>query len=446
MPLCSRPGRYRVIALFLCCCFASAPRADVLERWYASLGLGWSYAETLKIEAIDAEMDLDRGTDQLSGALGRRLSDQWRLELGYQQFDRSPELLYSSSAAIEIDTDERDRVSASSLTLNLIRDVRIGRAWRPYLGAGIGTGHVKVHYSEPEIYLNGFRQARHDIIDDDNSGMAWQVIAGVTIPLTRRLELATDFRFWKMPDVHLEDVDGTGFDTAHSVRSAWLHLRYHGPDAGVFDGPPPRQPPGRGWYLTANAGGGFAQDEDIEGQDLVIDAFALGPAASAGIGYHLGPRWRIELEASYWENGVEVMEFDKQIGEDSASGKVESASVMLNVLHQFAPGSSVRPFVGLGGGWVRSSYQIDTAGFCRNFVCTPVEQRLTLVDDHGTAVAAQAMFGVDVAINDRWHFTIAYRQLLTGSSSMERLDGAAFDIDKRFVSSVQGGFRYDLGR
>ncbi len=431
-----------------CCAFGlmHPAQAEVLDPWYAGLGIGWSYADTLKLDASNATMDFDRGTNQLTVALGRRVNDDWRVELNYHEFDRSPELLYSSSAGIEVDTDERDSLETSSLMLNVIRDLRVGQAWRPYVGIGAGRGRLDVHYSELEISSRFLQRPRRDIINDEDAGFAWQLIAGVTVPLTRRLELAADFRYWQMPDVNMNEVSGAEVDTDHTVRSAWLQLRYHGGNAGFYGAPAPRQAFERGWYATGSLGGGFAQDEDIEDTDLVIDAFDLGTAATVGVGYHLHPRWRIELEASYWNNAVEVMEFSKDIGEDSASGSVKSYSLMLNAIHQFAPGSAVRPFVGLGAGWVRSSYDIDTAGFCRNFACDPVEQRASLIDDHGTAPAAQAMVGVDVAISDRLHFSAAYRQLITGSTDMTASDGSQFNTEKRYVTSVVAGFRYSLGR
>jgi opacity protein-like surface antigen len=444
-----RPRDSGCLGLICCWCWlgwADAARADVLDRWYVGLGVGWSYAETLELDANDATMELDQGTNQLNGVLGRRLGDDWRVELDYTEFENDPELLYSSSAAIEIDTDERDSVGTSSLMLNLVRDLHVGRAWRPYLGVGAGIGRVDVHFSELEINGPFFQRPRRDIIDDDDTGLALQLMAGLTVPLTRRLELAADFRYWHMPGVDLEEVSGADVDTDHSVRSAWLHLRYHGAIAAAYGAPRPRQPLERGWYVTGNLGGGFAQDEDIEDQLLVIDAFDLGTTVTVGAGYHLRPRWRVELEASYWENALEVMEFSPDIGEDRASGSVESYSLMLNVIHQFAPGSTIRPFVGIGGGWIRSSYDITTSGFCRNFVCDPVEQRDLLIDDTGTAAAAQAMVGVDVAISGRLRFSAAHRQLITGTTDMNRPDGTPFNTERRHITSITAGLRYSLGR
>lgn len=433
------------VGLLCCLGWADVVRADLLDHWYADLGVGWSYADTLEL-ANDAVMDLDRGTDQLSGALGRRFGDDWRVELEYAAFENDPELLYSSSAAIEVDPDERDSVGTSSLMLNLVRDLRVGTAWRPYLGMGAGVGRLDVHFSELEINGPNLQRPRRDIIDDDDTGFAFQFIAGVTVPLTRRLELAADFRYWHMPDVDLQEVSGAPVDTDHSLRSVWLHLRYNGAKAGVYDAPAPRQAFERGWYLTGNLGGAFPLDEEIQNTTLVIDAFDLGKAWTIGAGYRLHPRWRFELEAGHFENAVEVMEFSKDFGEDSASGSVESYTLLLNVFYQFAPGSSIRPFVALGGGWARSSYQISTAGFCRNFVCDPVEQRTRLIDDEDTTAAAQAMVGVEAAISERWRFSAAFRGLITRSMDMQQTDGMPFDVRRRWLWSVTAGLSYSLGR
>jgi hypothetical protein len=102
--------------------------------------------------------------------------------------------------------------------------------------------------------------------------------------------------------------------------------------------------------------------------------------------------------------------------------------------------------VALGGGWARSSYEISTAGFCRNFVCDPVEQRARLIDDEDTTAAVQAMVGVEAAISERWRFSAAFRQLITSSMDMQQTDGTPFDVRRRWLWSVTAGFSYSLGR
>ncbi len=75
-----------------------------------------------------------------------------------------------------------------------------------------------------------------------------------------------------------------------------------------------------------------------------------------------------------------------------------------------------------------------------------MEQRTRLIDDHGTAGAAQAMFGVDVAISERLRFSTALRQLVTGTTDMKLLDGTPFNAERRWIWSVTAGVRYSLGR
>ncbi|MEQ8484408.1 MAG: outer membrane beta-barrel protein [Pseudomonadales bacterium] len=434
-----------ILVVAIVCLYAPAGHATALDDWYLSAGTGFVYADSIDLDS-GAQMDFDRGTVQFAAAVGRRIQDHWRLEAEYSKQEVTPEILYSSAAGIEVDSDAGDAVTATSLMLNAIRDLRPGQAWRPYVGAGIGMSRVDLRFSELAIDAPFLQRPRRDIVDDDDTTLALQLIAGFTVPLTRRLELAADVRYWHAPDVELEEVSGAKLSTDHSVRSAWLRLRYHGPRAGVFDGPAPRQAPQRGWYLAGTFGGTFAQDEDIEDRLIVIDAFDLGSVTSLAVGRYLGQRWRVELEASYWRNAVEVLEFSPEIGEDAASGRAESYGLMANVVYQFAPGSSIRPFVGLGAGMLRSKYDIETRGFCSNFICGPDEQRSRLVDDSGSARAAQLLIGADAAITDRLLFSAAYRQLITDTTDLQQPDGAPLNIDRRYVSGISVGVRYTLHR
>ena len=57
-------------------------------------------------------------------------------------------------------------------------------------------------------------------------------------------------------------------------------------------------------------------------QPLLPESLPCQTVATVGVGYQLHRRWRVELEGSYWKNDVEVMEFDKDFGEDAAPGAV----------------------------------------------------------------------------------------------------------------------------
>lgn len=432
-------GRIALIAVIVLS-LAPPAYADFPRDWYVSAGVGWGYADSVTFDEHDALLEIDRGIYLPSGALGVKLGD-YRVELEGSQRHNTPEILYAPDAGIEIDPDGRDELNADSLLLNVVRDIPVGIAWRPYVGAGIGV--AKVDYRLSEIEIPNLDRPRRDIVNDESTTFAFQLIAGFTVPVTRRFDLAADYRYWKAPSPDLEDVSGTALDIDHTVHSVWLNLRYHAPDAGVFRKPPPRKKPQRGWYLKSSIGGGFSEDSDVDiVPPVTIDAFDIGLTTTVGLGYAWRKRWRFELEGAYRRNDVEVIDF-RAAGEDAASGDVKAYSLMANAIVQFAPGSSIRPFFGAGFGVVHSKFDIDVRGICTSFVCGTTERHAKLIDDDDNAYAAQIFAGVDVAVTPRMTFTADYRYWRTRDFKMEQPDGAPFENYLR-NTSITVGFRYSL--
>jgi opacity protein-like surface antigen len=420
--------------------FLSTPaHAQFPRSWYVSGGVGWNYAASVELDSNDLRVDLDRGLYQPAVAVGVKLGEVWRLELGGSIVDDTGEIVYSSSAGIEADSDEDDLIEASSLMLNVMRYIPIGIAWRPYLGVGMGISKVDFRVSETGVDRPNFQRPRRDIVNDKTTTFAYQAIAGFTVPITRRLDLSADYRYLRVPSVELEDVTGREFEFDHGVHSAWLHLRYHGADAGAFSAPPPRRKPMSGFYLSTNVGGGFSEDAELKEvpSRITLDAFDLGPTATMALGYAWRKRWRFELEGGYRRNEVEVIDFKLPQGEDAASGQVKSYSLIGNVIYQFAPGSSIRPFIGLGAGIMSQSYNIDVFGFCEFYVCGP-EYRAKFIDDKDSTRVFQAMAGVDVAVTPQLTFTADYRYVTTGDFEMQAPDGSPFITTHRNTSIVVG--------
>ncbi len=396
----------------------------------------------MTFESNSALLEFDRAIYLPTAALGIKLGD-WRVELDGTIRENTPEILYSASAGIEVDPDPRDLIKATTLMVNVVRDIPIGIAWRPYLGAGIGVAKLDYRLSEIEIDAPIRQQPRRDVVNDESTTLAFQLIAGFTVPITRRFDLAADYRYWQAPSPNLQDVAGADLDVDHTVHSAWLHLRYHAPGEGVFKVPPPRQKPMRGFYLETSIGGGFSEDSDIEDTFIGLDAFDLGPVATVALGYAWRQRWRFELEGQYRRNAVEVVDFRPARGEDPSTGEVKSYSLMANIVHQFAPGSSIRPFFGIGVGVVHASFDVDVFGICQFFVCGP-ERHVKLIDDTDNAHAAQVMVGVDVALSKRMTFTADYRYWVTSDFEMQQPDGAPFETNLR-NTSITVGVRYSFG-
>ena len=431
----------------------SAPAsADLFDNIYLSAGTGWDYADDLKLDSNGAVMNFDQGVFQPTVAIGFRFMDDWRVEFERSVHDNSPELLYSSTARVESDADEADSVHATNLMLNVVRDFDVGLAFRPYLGLGIGQSDVALRFSTPRFDEPPFNDPRKDIIHDHDSTLAWQFIAGFTVPIGRRIDAAVDYRYLQAPAVKLQEISGADFKDAYGVQSVWMHLRLHTAGFGNDSSPAPRAEAMQGWYVAGNIGGSFSEDARILGGERVVDAYDPGLTTNAAIGYSWHDRLRLELEGGYRQQDIEVFETSNAIGEDQARGELSMSTLMMNTIFQFYPGSSLRPYLGVGVGLTRADYQIDTRTFCRSFarlttspICGTVEQSATIVNDNDTVLAAQAIIGVDIAVFPRLHFTADYRYLLTGKFGLQAPDGSDLGIRTQRSNSVVAGLRYSFG-
>ncbi|MGI9324175.1 MAG: outer membrane protein [Pseudomonadales bacterium] len=426
------------------CLLASSAYADDGYDWYVSAALGWDYADSVSFAQSNAKLDFDRGRYLPAAAIGLQVGENWRFELDASLRRNTPEILYAADAGIEIDPDSDDAIEASSVMLNVQHEIPVGIAWRPYIGAGIGV--TSLDYRLSEITVDGpfFQRPRRDIVNDRTTAFAYQFILGFTVPVTRRFDLAADYRYWRAPSPDLEDVTGADLNVDHTVHSAWLHLRYHQPSARLHNASPPGQNLRQGLYIKSSIGGGIYEDANVEGMDLGIDAFDLGQSATLAVGYVWRRNWQLELETAYRKSDVEVIDFRPDQGEDPASGRVASYSLMANVMYQFRPRSTIRPYVGFGIGIVRSSFDINVFGICESFVCG-TERRAELIDDNDSAQVAQVMFGTDVTLSPRTTFFADYRYWVTSDfEDLQQSNGSPFLTYLRH-NSIMVGFRYLFG-
>jgi len=427
--------------------------AEIWESLYVESGVAWDYPESINLDSSDASIDLDSGVYDFSGSLGMRMSNDWRVELGWQNFRNTPEILFGSQAELELDSDELDFLKTNSLMVSALRDFKVGRALRPYVGVGAGLATVDLRFSEASVNGLFVQRPRRDVVNDKDTAFAFQLIAGITVPVTSWLDLAADYRYLKAPSVDLSEVDGSDLSFGHGVQSAWLRVRLHAPDAdrvallksertsGRNAGVSEKSGRESGFYYVLSGGGGFSEDMGIE-DELTIDAFDPGPTLAVALGYHLSPRIRFELEGGYRQNRVEVIELGPDIGEDAASGDVRAYSLMANAFYVFKPDALIRPFVGVGGGVVRANFDIEVFGFCANLVCGP-ERREQFVDASDSAAALQLMAGAEVIISSRLKFTADYRYLTTKLMSVGRPNGDVFRGNMRNTSVVMG-LRFSL--
>jgi len=200
---------------------ASPALAD--EGWYGRADVGYSF---------DGELDLPN-TPTLRGA---DLDEDWTqsLGLGYE-FDSNVRLegelahrfnSLESTPFLRAGSDAH----AWSALLNAYYDFGDGR-FQPYIGAGVGAAQVSASALSPDTLTR---------FDDDDTGFAWQAMAGVGIGLTDRLTLDLGYRFFAVPNLEYSGTQGgvpRTFETSYENQSATVGLRWQ------FASPPPPPPP-----------------------------------------------------------------------------------------------------------------------------------------------------------------------------------------------------------
>jgi len=417
----------------LLCLFATPALAEGSgkSRWYGSLGLGWNYAEPMRLEETNGTIEFDFGLPAASVAIGIAPSSKWRFELEASHQENEPEILYFSDSDIEIDTDETDRFAATSFMFNAFRDFHFGTAFRPYLGLGIGPSKVRMRFND--LYAD---EAESSIIDDSAWTFAYQVTAGISVPLTKHLDLGIDYRYWQAPSVNLSDSSGNDIDSRQSTHSGWVRVLYRpGGNLTVAERYPthPTANP-KGFYFSTSLGGGWPVDTSLGNTQAMLDAFAIGPMGSIALGYSMTPRWRLELEVARRDNDSDIVDFANAAGESRTSGSVRADSLALNLTHRFRPAAAVSPLIGAGLGVTRTRYNIDL-----------VTEDRPYLNDTATGGVFQWMLGFDMALNDRWTVTTDYRMWISSNMKVDQPDGTTLEA-MHVVHSMAIGLRYSFSR
>jgi opacity protein-like surface antigen len=424
----------KLLQFILLSYFAAAANLALAENdsgWYASLGVGWTYADKLKVDVVDevdGVLDYDLSIPVFSGAVGTSFLENWRVEFELSHLVTEPEVLYFPDSGIEVDPAAADRVKATNFMFNVLRDFQVGMALRPYLGFGIGPSKVQFELGEAGTALT----PRREIIDDSAWALAYQAIVGITIPLTAKLELGLDYRYWRAPSVKVTDAMGRELDADQAIYSGWLQLRYRfGNTDSAWSAAQQRPgPEPRGFYLAGSLGVGRPIDAEITGSFANFDAFTPGPLVSMALGYSFNERWRIELEASHRSNGSQILDFGAAGSERRTSGEVRANSMIFNTTFRFRPGATVRPFIGAGLGVTQASYDVQF-----------VDDDVVFVDDKANAGVFQWMLGFDIALTNKLMFTADFRMWITEKFKLEQPDGSTI---KPFhvVHSTAVGLRY----
>lgn len=189
---------------------AVAPLAASAEPFYVGASGGVSIPRDSDLESsafnVEAQQDIGwLGLINFGYEYGHGLRTE--LEFGYRKSD------LDTIGGVGASGD----VSALSGMLNLIYDLDVSWPIMPYIGAGIGAARVKANGASPVSTTS---------IDDNDTGLAYQIMAGIEYAVTDQLMLNMGYRYFAVPDLTFTASNGASVDTDYASHNVTLGLRY----------------------------------------------------------------------------------------------------------------------------------------------------------------------------------------------------------------------------
>ncbi|MEM7690278.1 MAG: P44/Msp2 family outer membrane protein [Pseudomonadota bacterium] len=115
--------------------------------------------------------------------------------------------------------DGQGDVSNFGLFANVFYDIETGSGFKPYVGAGAGYQWVDVEYQPSGV----------DVADEDDSALAYQLMAGVSFNVTERVELFGQYTYrdtFEDADVALNLLPATlGVENGQSLVTAGVRVK-----------------------------------------------------------------------------------------------------------------------------------------------------------------------------------------------------------------------------
>lgn len=193
--------------------FASSPAwAEEPAGTYFHLNLGASFLEGLSVVGPSGNrvtLNQDVGYLVNTGP-GYVFANGFRAEidLGYRHND-AKNVTLPGGGTTPTALNLKANAAARSYMVDGLYDFKLGSAWIPYIGAGVGAANVRVNN-----------------IGSDTP-FAWQAIAGLEYPLTRRLYLGIGYKYLATEDLHLRATSvNLASHASYQDHTAMLTLRF----------------------------------------------------------------------------------------------------------------------------------------------------------------------------------------------------------------------------
>ena len=193
---------------------AGATTADAASPgWYVSgsVGANWvdddSFATpfsfsrfyTTSATTLAGNIDYDTGW-ALMGAVGYRFAEPWRVELEFSS--RWNDLSSHFSGSIYSASITGD-VQTTALMANVAYDLNIAERLNLTLGGGVGYGWVDYSANFAASFTTAFSTTTYTTrgsFSDDDSGFAYQLIAGLDFEVSDTTDLFVEYRYFGVND------------------------------------------------------------------------------------------------------------------------------------------------------------------------------------------------------------------------------------------------------
>ena len=180
------------------------------DSFYAGLHVGLSFThETDVAEPVPFYIDMTFEPGfAIGGYLGYELDSGFRFE---------GEMTIRANGVDEVDGFPLSGdLSSVAFMGNVLYEFAAGPSIRPYLGLGIGLANVVM----TDLSLVG-----STFIDDDDTVLAYQFIAGVGIPLSPVLSLTVDYRFFATENPRFVDFAADVIEIEYQNSSLLVGIR-----------------------------------------------------------------------------------------------------------------------------------------------------------------------------------------------------------------------------
>ncbi len=114
--------------------------------------------------------------------------------------------------------DVNGDLSVAAIMANVHYDIPLDHFMlKPYVGAGIGAAAIMADMSSAPLLLS---------FDDNSWTFAWQLMAGISVPIDERLNLSAGYRYFAASETDIPDSFGTDYSFSVQSHSFDVGLRF----------------------------------------------------------------------------------------------------------------------------------------------------------------------------------------------------------------------------